>query len=254
MTDGCPQEFPLSLAVLPEKKRGLPAGDATHQPQGAKVAVGDPQVARADALQHLRDPAAFLGVSILGHDDIGDHSALLIQDHERLAGEGSRPGATQFLEAMFGRGPMIPVEDFARRARDPPRMARAQRVHHRGGQPCRVAYQGGGHPGFDPIKLVLQGGGRHANLFFVCLIGRMHRRLDTEDDFTHSLHHRGEQQLTRILVRRRVCEEGIHPIGVQEALSHATGHDTDGPLLDERGKYAVQQHLCHLQQAASCSL
>jgi hypothetical protein len=49
----------------------------------------------------------------------------------------------------------------------------------------------------------------------VRLIGRMHRRLDTEDDFTHELHHRGEQQLTRILVRRRVFEEGINPIGVQ---------------------------------------
>jgi hypothetical protein len=88
LTDGGPQEFPLQLAVLPDKKRGLSAGDATHQPQGAKVAVGDPQVARTDALQHLRDPAAFLGVSILGQDDIGDHSALLIQDHERLTGEG----------------------------------------------------------------------------------------------------------------------------------------------------------------------
>jgi hypothetical protein len=254
LTDGGPQAFPLPLAGLPDKQRGLPAGDATHQPQGAQVAVGDPQVARTDALQHLRDPAAFLGVSILGHDDIGEHSALLIQEHERLTGEGSRPSTTSFLEAMFGRGQMIPVEDFPRRARDPPRMTRAQRVHHRGGEPGRVAYQGSGHPRCDPIKLVIQGGGRHAPLFFVRLIGRLHRRLDTEDDFTHSLHHRGEQQLTRILVRRRVFEERSNPIGVQEALSHATGHDTEGPLLNERGKYAVQQHRCHLQQAASCSL
>jgi len=79
------------LAVLPDKERGPPAGDATHETQGAHVAVGNPQVVRVDARQHLRDPAAFLGVSILGHDDIGDHAALLIQDHERWAGEGSRP-------------------------------------------------------------------------------------------------------------------------------------------------------------------
>jgi len=93
-----------------------------------------------------------------------------------------------------------------------------------------------------------QGGGRHAILFFVRLIGRMHRRLDAEDDCTHQLHHRREQQLTRILLRRRVCEAGINPIGVQQALSHAPGHDTDGALLDEKGQYGVQQHLCHLQQ------
>src|SRR6266568_5266745 len=105
-----------------------------------------------------------------GQDDIGAHAALLIHDHERLAGEGSRPGTTSFLEALCGRGQMIPVEDFARRARDPPRMTRAQRVPHRGGEPCRVAYQGSGHPRFDPIKLVIQGGGRHAHLFFVRLI------------------------------------------------------------------------------------
>ena len=172
----------------------------------------------------------------------------------KFAPMGSRPGATPCLEALCGRGHMIPVEDCACRARDPPRVARAPRVHHRGGEPCRVASQGSGHPRCDPIKLVIQGGGRPAHLFFVRLIGRMHRRLDTEDDCTPSLHHRGKQQRTRILVRRRVCEEGINPIGVQEALSHATGHDTDGPLLNDRGTYAVQQHRCHLQQAASCSL
>jgi hypothetical protein len=218
LTDGRTQALPLQLAVLPDKERGPPAGDAQHQTQGAKVAVGDPQVARVDAIQHPRDPAAFLGVPILGQDDIGEQPAWLIQDHERLAGEGGRPGATPFLEAMLGRGQMIPVEDFARRARDPPRMARAQRVHHRRGEPGRVAPQGGGDPCFDPIELVIQGGGRHANLFFVRLIGRMHRRLDAEDDFTHQLHHRREQQLTRILLRRRVFEEGINPIGVQQAL------------------------------------
>ena len=254
LTDGGPQEFPLPRAMWPEKTCGLPAGAATQQPQGANVAVGAPQVARPDARQPLRDPAAFLGVSSLGHDDIGEHSALRIQEHARLPGEGSRPGTTSCLEALCGRGPMMPVEDCARRARAPPRMTRAPRVPHRGGEPCRVASQGRGHLRCDPIKLVLQGGGRHAHLFFVRLIGRMHRRLDTEDDFTHELHHRGEQQRTRIRVRRCVCAERITPIGVQEALSHATGHDTDGPLLNERGTYAVQQHRCHLQQAASCSL
>ena len=74
--------------------------------------------------------------------------------------------------------------------------------------------------------------------------------MDPEDDFAHELHQRGEQEFAGILLRGGAFEEGINPVGGQQALSHAPGHDTAGAFLDERGKHGVSQPPCHLR--ASC--
>ena len=121
---GRPEQDALQRAVLPYEERSTTAGHAEHEAQGANVAVSAPQVSLADTGEYLVHDPAFLGMAILGEDDIGDQQALLIQHHDSLAGQWSGPGATPLLEAMCGRGHMIPVQHLRHSARQPPRMAR----------------------------------------------------------------------------------------------------------------------------------
>jgi predicted ATPase len=57
---GTTEEFALALAVLPDDERGAPARDAKHQPQGAKVAILNPELIRLNVLEHLREQAKSL--------------------------------------------------------------------------------------------------------------------------------------------------------------------------------------------------
>ena len=81
---GVPPEFPLHLSVLPYHERRPPPGYPAHQASGAAVAIFDPQLICLNALEDLRDPAAFLGMALLMQHHIGNQQALLLQDHQRL--------------------------------------------------------------------------------------------------------------------------------------------------------------------------
>ena len=186
-------------------------------------------------------------MAILAQKHIGNQHALLIQDHQRLARQGRRPGAAQFLEAMLGRGQMIAIEDLDLIAGQPTWVTGPQGLDHGLGERGGVAHQGGGHPGFDAIELVVQGGGRHPNGVFVGLIGGMDGGMDPEHDFTHQLHQRGKQELAGILLLGGAGKQVINAWRIQEPLQDSPGHHTDRALLDEGGKDGVQQHGRHLQ-------
>jgi hypothetical protein len=88
--------------VLPDHECGPPARDAKHQPQGAKIAILDPELILLNVLEHLREQATLLGMAILIEKHVGNQHALLIENHQGLARQGGRPGGAQFLEAMLG--------------------------------------------------------------------------------------------------------------------------------------------------------
>ena len=82
-------KLPLHLAALTHHEGGASAGHTEHQPQGAKVAIFDPEVIRLDVVEHLGNQAAFLGMAILVQQAIGDQHALLVQAHQGLASKGA---------------------------------------------------------------------------------------------------------------------------------------------------------------------
>jgi hypothetical protein len=89
-TTGCPfahgrsQKLARQLTVLADDERRAPPRHPKHQPQGAKVAIFDPEIIRSDVLKHLRNQAALLGMAILIQYDIGNQHALLVQHHQGL--------------------------------------------------------------------------------------------------------------------------------------------------------------------------
>jgi hypothetical protein len=86
-------KLPLHLAVLTNDEGGAPSGHPEHQPQGAKVAIFNPEVIRLDVLEHLRDQAALLGMAIFVEKDIGNQHALLVQYDQGLPRQGRSPRA-----------------------------------------------------------------------------------------------------------------------------------------------------------------
>ena len=53
---------------------------------------------------------AILSMAVFVENNMGNQHPLLIQDHQRLAGQGRRPGAAQVFEAMLGRREMIAIK------------------------------------------------------------------------------------------------------------------------------------------------
>ena len=48
-------QLPLHLAMLTHDESSSPTGHTEHQPQGAKVAIFNPEVIRLDVLEHFSD-------------------------------------------------------------------------------------------------------------------------------------------------------------------------------------------------------
>ena len=159
--------------------------------------------------------------------------------HDRFAGWSSRG----FIAQCFAVNRLL----RSYLARHLPGMAGVQRLDHGFREPRGVTDQRRRDGRLYPIELVVQRRRRHPEVLFVRLIRRMDGGLHPEDDFAHELHQRGEQSFAGILLRGGAFEEGINPVGVQQALSHAPGHDTDETCLHERGKYRVEQPRCPLQ-------
>ena len=71
--------------MLTDHKGGAPAGHAKHQPQGAKVAILDPELIFSDVLEHLCDQATLLRMTVFVQKHLGNQHALLVQHHQCLA-------------------------------------------------------------------------------------------------------------------------------------------------------------------------
>jgi hypothetical protein len=186
-------KLPLQLAVLTDHECGTTSSHTEHQPQGAKVPIFDPEIICLDVLEHLSNQAALLGMTILVQKDIGNQHTLLLQPDQGLSREGCGPGIAQCFEAVRSRRQVITIEDLHLIPGQPARVTGPQGFDSWLRQCSRVAHESRGPPGFNAIELVVQGSGRHPHDGFVGLLGGVHGRMHSKNDFTHQLDQGGKQ-------------------------------------------------------------
>jgi hypothetical protein len=80
------------VGVLTHDEEGGATRDGQEKVDGAKVAIRDPQIPALDQGVHGLQQRPFLGLAVLGQQDVGSGPVLLVQDDQGQAGQGRRPG------------------------------------------------------------------------------------------------------------------------------------------------------------------
>jgi hypothetical protein len=76
------EKLSLQLAMLTDDEHGATLRYTEHQRPRTKVAIFDPALILLNVLEHLRKHAAFLGMTILAQQHVGNQHALLVEDDQ----------------------------------------------------------------------------------------------------------------------------------------------------------------------------
>jgi hypothetical protein len=215
------------LAHPETRPRRLPAG---QQRAGAELPVGDPKLPRLGALQHRDGQRAFALVRVLARDQVDHQAAVGVVHHDRLPRQSRPTMPSQRCQALVAAGQVIAVKHAQRVARQ--RRSGGQRCHHRRKPLGRTLHQGAQDARLGVVDLVVERGQRHRQRALLAR-RRMQRRTQPQRDQRHQLHHRGEQQLTRILALARGLEHQVDPVGGKRTVQRRARHHARRRVLLE---------------------
>jgi hypothetical protein len=230
--------------MLANKEKRQFIGDFKQKLQGAKVAVGHPQVPRADRLQDVVQQRALLRMPVGSEKHIAGQVEFGIHDDQDLARQRRRPGVAQRFQAMLRRRQVIAIENERPIARQPRRTPRLQFVDRRSSTLGRITHHGRRHFQFHAVELVVNRIVAHRQKVSPLAKRGEHRRFGTQDNRMHQLDHRREQQVPLILLDRRPSKQFVQLLRLEESLDNGPGHDANGSLLNKRCECSCQ-HPCH---------
>jgi hypothetical protein len=205
------EQLPLERAMLANGEAGAPRRDAEQEPQGAEIAIGQPQSERLHQRQDVGPQRAFLSLAVLGEQDGAGGQSRLVEDDQALAGQRSGPGGAQLGEAVLGGFQVVAVEDLGVVTLQPGGMAGSQGPKERGGLARGVTDQGRGDGQFHALKFFIESRVGDADAVAHGLVGGVNGGLAAEDHLGHKFDGCGEQQVTGVLLLGGTLEQLVEP-------------------------------------------
>src|SRR5215813_7417687 len=115
--------------------------DLTETGAGTAIAVCNPEGTGLNRVPDGPEQRAFRRMAIFAWTDIGDHTQGRFIDHQRVTGQGTSRGLTQFFHAMLAGFAAVAIDDFDPRARKPRGAFTAHVRDERGERARAVAHQ-----------------------------------------------------------------------------------------------------------------
>ena len=207
---------------------------AQQQRAGAEMAVGDPHLSRPGRLQHRKGQHAFALMRVLPRDQVAHQAAVGIIHHDRLPRQSRPTMPVQHRQSLFAARQMVAVEHAKLIAGKCG--ADADTGHDRGQPARRTPHQGPQNARFGVVDLVIQRGQRNRQIAPLPCRG-VQGRTQPQRDQRHQLHHRGEQQIARILPLTFGLEHRVNPISGKCVLQCRSRHHTRRRVLLKAGQH-----------------
>jgi len=203
-----------------------PRRDAKKEFGGAEVPVGNPKVSGGDALQHLDQQTALLGIGIFAGKGVSQQHPVGLQNDQSQARQRCAAQGPQFFQPVLRPRQMIPVDDLRAVAAHQGLAWDLQGIDDGRHAGCRLAHQLPRHlrlhtPHF-PVNLL----DSYREGFFAGLIGVVDRVADADRHQAQQLDCRREQQLAGLLPPRVFSKHVVQQLRRHRILQRPTEHHT----------------------------